>query len=231
MEAIARLSRCAYAYQAAKEIVELQGYASEISWQRGQIGKTLTESEFLKQAAWVVLSAGMRESIVRKVFGEVSEAFHHWQSAQAIVGSCDECVEKAKKAFNHDRKIKAIANIASIIDQNGFDSVSEQLSNQGAAFLQQFPYIGPITCNHLAKNLGINVAKADRHLMRVCAVTGYGTPKEMCEEIARVVGDEVAVVDLVIWRFATIEPQYTEMFADPIQFRNSRLLNAAHSRI
>ena len=64
----------------------------------------------------------------------------------------------------------------------------------------------------LAKNLGVDTAKPDRHLVRVAEATGYASPASLCEHLARMVGDTVAVVDLVIWRFATISADYLEFF-------------------
>jgi len=36
----------------------------------------------------------------------------------------------------------------------------------------------------------------------------------MCEALAREVGDRKAVVDIVIWRFATIYSEYTDYFCE-----------------
>jgi len=39
------------------------------------------------------------------------------------------------------------------------------------AFLMSLPYVGAVTWRHLAKNLGLPVAKADRHLVRLAGRT------------------------------------------------------------
>jgi hypothetical protein len=64
----------------------------------------------------------------------------------------------------------------------------------------------------LAKNLGVDTAKPDRHLVRVAEATGYSSPATLCEHLARIVGDAAAVVDVVIWRFATISADYENFF-------------------
>jgi hypothetical protein len=66
-------------------------------------------------------------------------------------------------------------------------------------FLRRLPWIGGITCWHLAKNYGLDVAKPDRHLVRIAGEEGTHA---MCERLARESGDRVATVDLVIWRAA-----------------------------
>lgn len=58
----------AIAYLTAKERIIEAGYAHEIDWQDNRSFKQINESEFLREAAWVVLSSGFRESIVRRVF-------------------------------------------------------------------------------------------------------------------------------------------------------------------
>lgn len=203
----------ANAYRYAKEMVMRRGFGGEIDWQARICVDTVSESYFLREAAWVVLSAGMRESIVRKVFPSISLAFHEWASAQSIVNNRQACVSGALNVFNHEKKINAIADIAASVYDSGFEQVMTSIRRMGVKYLQTFPFIGPITSFHLAKNLGLDVVKPDRHLIRVAEATGYSTPDEMCRDIAHIVGDTVPVIDLVIWRFATIEPRYVSVFA------------------
>jgi hypothetical protein len=69
---------------------------------------------------------------------------------------------------------------------------------------QQFPFIGPITSFHLAKNLGLPVAKSDRHLVRLANAVGFEDVQSMCRNISSFTGDPVPVVDIVLWRFSAI---------------------------
>jgi thermostable 8-oxoguanine DNA glycosylase len=64
--------------------------------------------------------------------------------------------------------------------------------------------MGPTTACHLAKNLGVVLVKPDRHLTRIAVKTGYKSAERMCRTIAEVVGDSLSVIDIVIWRYATI---------------------------
>ena len=73
---------------------------------------------------------------------------------------------------------------------------------------KELPYIGPVTSYHLAKNLGLHVVKPDRHLMRIAHITGHTSPFEMCSKVANTVGDSLAVIDLVFWRYATLNKDY-----------------------
>ena len=60
----------------------------------------------------------------------------------------------------------------------------------------------------MAKNIGIQVAKPDRHLVRMAKAAGYSDVQLFCRTISQLSGDSIPVVDIVLWRFATIEKDY-----------------------
>jgi hypothetical protein len=204
--------RLALAYLTAKRHVIDSGFAAEIDWQAEKDFERITESELLQEAAWVVLSSGFRESVVRKKFPGISAAFLNWSDANEIIRWLDRCKKAALRVFGHRRKIDAIANIVSRVAEDRFPKIKERIRHEGIAFIQEWPFMGAVTSLHLAKNLGLAVVKPDRHLMRVASTAGYPTPDQMCRTIAKVVGESLAVVDLVIWRYATIEPDYLASF-------------------
>jgi hypothetical protein len=202
-------------YLSAKEVVANAGYSSEIDWQSDVCVSEVAESDFLREAAWVVLSCGMRESVVRSKFPAITEAFCSWESAHRIVRNADRCRKKALSAFSHCGKIDAIISIARRVQSTGYGVFRSCVEKQGIEFIRTLPFMGPVTSFHLAKNIGLNVAKPDRHLVRVATAAGYESPAALCEDISRFVGDSVPVVDIVIWRFATLNPQYEDFFSIP----------------
>jgi len=199
-------------YLKAKEAIIKEGFAEEVDWQNDIQFSQINESYFLKEAAWVVLSSGMKESVIRKKFPSVSTAFYYWRSSKRIVKNRKKCRMRALMVFRHEQKINAIINIAKKISTYGFDSLKICIRNEGIKFIQTMPYMGPATSYHLAKNIGLDVVKPDRHLLRIAAVTGYADPQHLCEDISISVGDRISVVDLVIWRYATLNPNYIEYF-------------------
>jgi hypothetical protein len=203
-----RAARSARVYLHVKDSVIARGFQDEIQWHMGIDLDAITEAHFLREAAWVVLSAGMREAVVRPKFGQISKAFFSWKDARLICSHRDACVSTARTIFNHERKIEAIADIAAIVNRDGLQTIKTCLQADGAGYLQTFPYIGPITCYHLAKNLGLNTMKPDRHLVRMAAALGYESPFEMCQAVAPLVGDKISTIDLVMWRYATLDPSY-----------------------
>lgn len=191
-------------YLTAKEQIIEAGYWEEVDWQEEASLDRLDESTFLRESAWVVLSSGFRESILRRRYNLISSAFLDWVSAEKIILHRDSCRANALQVFRNERKIEAIITIAERVLRDGFDTIRSRIASQGAGFLQEFPHIGPITSLHLAKNIGVPVVKPDRHLTRMASLTGYESADRMCQVIADLVGDSLPVIDLVMWRYATI---------------------------
>ena len=191
-------------YLSAKERVIEAGFADEIDWQEEVSLDELDESTFLRESAWVVLSAGFRETVLRRRFTQISEAFLCWSSARSIVAQREACRSNALAAFGNERKIDAVVAIVERVAGEGIEVIRRKIANQGAQFLQEFPYLGPVTSCHLAKNLGVPMVKPDRHLTRMASKTGYESVDCMCRRISEVVGDPLSVVDIVIWRYSTI---------------------------
>jgi len=207
------LTRLVDAYLTAKEVVIDLGFSAEIDWQHDLSLSDLTESYFLCESAWVILSAGMRESIVRRKFPAITRAFRNWESARTIVSCRHQCKRDAMAVFSNERKITAILMVAEEVNKKGFPHVKKLVFEEGIDYIRDFPFMGPVTSFHLAKNLGVPVVKPDRHLVRVAKRVGYPSPDSMCQAIAQIVGDKIAVIDLVIWRYATLNRNYLTHFS------------------
>ena len=197
-------TRLARAYVHAKQAVLASGFGWEIAWQRSRQSVPITEFIFLRESAWVILSAGMREAVIRLRFHAISHCFLEWRSAEEIDRAGEACVRAALYHFNHEPKLQAIRTVSAVIAGNGFKSLKAEIQRNPRTALQQFPYIGPVTWLHLAKNIGIAVAKPDRHLCRLAECCGYEDAQAFCTEISGFIGDPVDVVDIVLWRFATL---------------------------
>ena len=195
-------------YNTAKRTVVEAGYLSEITWQESVSFDQIHETDFLREHAWVVLSCGMRESVVGKRFQHVSRCFWNWQSASMITATAETCRRLALTAFNHELKIDAILFVAKLIANVGFSSFRRSLGEDPLGELERLPYIGQVTRYHLAKNLGMDVAKPDRHLSRIAKSLGFRSAQDLCTCIAEETGEAIRVVDLVLWRFATLSRNY-----------------------
>lgn len=187
-------------YEAKKSVIAL-GFAEELEWQAAQDPKEVTEAQFLREAAWVVYCSGFKEAVVRRYFDYLSLCFCDWVSSQEVVANSELCVAAASRVLANERKHRAIVHIASTVAAKSFAKFKAELLDDPLDLLQTLPFLGPVTSIHLAKNLGFNVAKPDRHLVRLKETLGYSNVGTMCADIARASGDAVNVVDLVLWRY------------------------------
>ncbi|SDI90662.1 MULTISPECIES: hypothetical protein [Bradyrhizobium] len=188
-------------YQSAKSWVERSMFAEELRWQANLRQPNFSESDILREHAWVVLNSGFREAVVRKHFDFISLCYCDWQSAQEIHELADVCISAASSAFGNKRKLRAISDMAGIVHRVGFEQLKRSLIEDFFGVAVTLPFIGSITARHLAKNLGIDAAKPDRHLVRLAGQFGYYSVDEMCTAISKVTGDSMSVADIVLWRF------------------------------
>lgn len=199
-----RSERLSSAYYVAKELVVSSGYDHELQWQSGLTPQAATESDFLREYAWVTLCCGMKEKVVRTKFPFISHAFYYWRSAGRILGNQERCRRLALAHFRHPGKIGGIIHAADVVCSVGFTQFKRDLVAEPLKTLQGLPYMGPATSRHLAKNLGLPFAKPDRHLRRIAEACGHTDVQRLCDEISSLTGDQPQLVDLVLWRFATI---------------------------
>jgi hypothetical protein len=190
-------------YLTAKTFVIERGFAHEIVWQSSAALAEPSPPVFVREAAWVVLSAGMSEWVVRGLFGRLSAAMYGFDPV-TLSRNQERARTAALATFGHTRKINAILDIAATVCRIGPDGLRAALRDEPEPFLRSLPYVGPVTWRHLAKNLGLPVAKPDRHLVRLALAVGRESVDGLCDEIARWLGEPVAVVDLVLWRWSVL---------------------------
>jgi hypothetical protein len=183
-------------YRVAKQHLNGAGFQAEIRWQARCNLREFTESDLLREAAWVILCTGFREAFVRTCFSFISICFCEWESAALICENADLCRATALSRFRNVRKIEAIINAAKYVHGTGFDIYKTAILQDPIPALRCLPYIGGVTAFHLAKNLGADLAKPDRHLSRLAAAHGFYDARN--------------VVDLVLWRYLEQGHRYNE---------------------
>ncbi len=161
------------------------GYAEEIEW-ASNIKTCGNSVDFLCETCWVIINSGMKEQIARKIWERIQEAWSSGSDSSSVFKHCGKCDAMELVRNNHEKMF----------------TKWEQSENK-IEFLQSIPYIGKITVWHLAKNLGMDVCKPDRHLVRIAA-TYNTTPEKLCSDLSTATGDRIATVDTVIWRAANL---------------------------
>ncbi|TPG49278.1 hypothetical protein EAH89_21445 [Roseomonas nepalensis] len=88
------------------------------------------------------------------------------------------------------------------MEHAGFYALKRSIVERPMTELRLLPHIGEVTVWHLAKNLGFDVAKPDRHLVRMAHAHGFSDPHTFCAALAQATGERVRVIDLMLWRYA-----------------------------
>lgn len=156
----------------------------------------------------MILCTGMSEAVVNGLFPRLADQLGglspDWLAMHKATAR-----KRVLRIFGHEKKIESILHIADVARRLGPDGL-EQCMHDPESFLLSLPYIGPVTWRHLAKNLGMPVAKADRHLVRLAKATGRSSVDDLCAEISAWLGEPIPVVDIVLWRWSTLRSRSTE---------------------
>lgn len=173
-------------YLAIKGQLIIDGYGHEIDWQTNI--QPVSDSHTLRdEAIWVILNSGMKEQIARIISNRIKQA---WSDGKPT-----------SSAFGHKGKVAAIDYV-----RENCGKIYEQYyrASNKIEFLQTIPFIGGITKYHLAKNLGHDCVKPDRHLVRIAKEYKFNDCFDLCKWLSSETGDKVSVVDIVLWRAANL---------------------------
>lgn len=175
-------------YLALREAITAQGYGSDIEWAQ-TVSAPVNADSFANDYVFVVCNSGMKAQIAAQIFRKVMGALAAGAHPSTV--------------FGHAGKANAMHAVWQA-RETWFARYLAIASTDGKIeFLGSMPWIGSITKWHLAKNLGLDTVKPDRHLVRVADRYGL-TPHEMCARLAQETGDRLGTVDVVIWRACNI---------------------------
>jgi len=172
-------------YKKAKEYCIRKGYQKEIDMVGSRVFDDQTPDDLLREYVFVVCNSGMKNQVAQGIFNNYM-----------VYG-----VSAIKHPGKHDAVERAEAEY-----KQWFEHL--QHSACRITYLVSLPFIGNITKYHLARNLGIDVAKPDRHLTRLAIIFHYDDVQEMCKYLSDKTGDRIGTVDVVLWRYCVLVPSY-----------------------
>lgn len=165
---------------------------------------------FFKEYVFCVCVSGFNSKIISKLFPELLIAFQPLMDMIAgkldTVNSIDVAMD-SMHLFRNKRKIKSIIDYAFILMEKiklmGWETYKmEELNSPDK--LQKLPFIGPITCFHLARNIGLlDNVKPDLHLTRLSKLWGFDNPRALCEAIQTEYNLPLGMIDLVLFYAAS----------------------------
>lgn len=177
-------------------------YPDDIAWAKKLTVKTLLQmksSGFLAEYVWVVYAAGFRVAVVQAKFPALREAFARF--------SLDRLAEMrnapaALRIIANTRKASCVLRGAQLIAAEGFEKFKQRVLREGPDALMALPGIGPITKDHLARNIGLaSVAKDDIHIQRVRRLFRCDSKDLFARHLSGRFRHPEGLVDLVIWRY------------------------------
>lgn len=193
----------------ARAFVE-QFYGEELKAFQSVRFSEVSPEFFVREHAWVVHATGFSAKAVGKFMPKLVCAYGHWSDLARKEEP--EVMEAVLPVCNNPQKARAVWRMAKLV-RDGVDAFGwekyrdEDLSSPEK--LRKLPYVGPVTCFHLARNIGLlECVKPDLHLVRMAEHWGYGGCVEMCEDM-RPNGMPLGIVDLILWyaasTFGTLE--------------------------
>ena len=195
-------------FQAARDHVVREGFEEEIVWARRVRFAACEEPQFLAETAFVILNSGMRARVIDGVWPHLKTCFWQFASHAEILFTREACLEQARKFFKHEGKLQGIVRACELVrDHSGWAGYKVYLQTDTLARLREIPFVGPITVYHLARNLGLDFAKPDRHLQQLAARFGEPDVQRFCEALAQTTGERVGVIDVILWRDAVLRAE------------------------
>ncbi len=172
-------------FNALREQIVEAGHAETIDWAE-TVGPPADAIDFASETIYVIVNSGMKWQIARQIYKRISKALVAGDSAGTV--------------FGHAGKVSAIDRI--------WQNRQAYFENYMAAddklqWLRGLPWIGPITCFHLAKNLGLDFVKPDRHLVRIAQACGE-TPESLCGSLSEASGLRIGTVAYILWQAANL---------------------------
>ena len=155
---------------------------------------------FLRHYCFVVYASGFRYHTIKACFPGLTEAFRNFDLERL---SQMRSLRPALEVFGNERKARNFLSGAKAIADEGFAAFKKRLAQGGPDVLMELPGIGPITKDHLAKNVGLSdVAKADVWLVRAADYCGAASVNDLVDFMCEVSGESRHVVDVTLWTYA-----------------------------
>jgi hypothetical protein len=157
------------------------GYAEDVAWSEG-LKEPRDADEFAEAAVYVIVNSGMQYGVAQLIFARCQNALHRTGDVSRV--------------FQHPGKAKAIRQIWRNREKLFADY---RAAEDKLEYCQSLPWIGPTTSHHLAKDLGVDIAKPDVHLARL-ARRDRTSVARLCSKLAKQTGYRLATIDTILWR-------------------------------
>lgn len=166
---------------------------------------------FFREYVWCVYTSGFNAKVVSKFYDHVMVAYSGLQAFAcndtSVTPNTALITVEALKYCNNKRKVLSIIKMAEMLragcEEYGWNDYKE-LFLSSPEKLAKLPFVGKITCFHLARNIGLlNHVKPDLHLVRLADNWGFPSPDALCKDIAKHYMLPLGIIDLILWYSAS----------------------------
>ncbi len=168
---------------------------------------------FLSEYTFIVSAAGFRESTVGKRFKALRAALADFDPDR-LRGWTFAAIETAymENMLRNHAKARAVAKTLttySLRPSRVHELLVRLETTKDPDVLKELPYIGDALKYHFSRNLGLDVAKPDVHMLRLAPRFGFSADaagvQAMCEYVGSRRNERVGAVDYVLWYLAKVE--------------------------
>jgi hypothetical protein len=176
----------------------------------------LSKDEFANRAIYVILAGGFKQQIAKKIHQKMM-LYLQYSSSKAEKSNL---YNDLLNIFCNKNKVNAIVDIWQNREKysNGYYLLKNAPLETKLSYLYKLPYIGKITKNHLARNLGEDVPKYDIWVQRLGVMFSGRKDLEpqinnsklnpeivkvcdnMFKQIKQETGLPIGYIDFVLWR-------------------------------
>lgn len=175
-------------------------YADVLDWARDIGSQTFVDikgKQFLENYCFVIYASGFKYDIIKAKFPAITNAFVGFKLKK--IAKLEDA-EQAIAVFANRRKAECFLSGAQAIAAEGWPAFKKRLAARGPEMLCELPGIGPITKDHLAKNIGLaDVHKSDIWLARAAIECGCDDPEELVDYLHVSTGESRHVIDIALW--------------------------------
>ncbi len=179
-------------YEFGKKFVK-DVYHVEYDYYRNIDYSEVTVDHFWSEYIWCVMVSGFSSKVVAKIHPNLMKAYGTYRNA-ARGYSWDNV-----SAINRNKaKYRAITLTANLLVRTPWLEF-KKIYLLSPETICKLGFMGKITSQHLARNLGVDAVKPDLHLVRLSDHFGFDTPFEMCSFLSGLSDERIGVVDLILF--------------------------------
>ena len=173
----------------------------------------LSSQTFVENYCWVIYVSGFEVAVVESHWPSIQSAYKEFDLSKLVrMRGVSKRLLKALPIKN-ERKALGFLNGCRIVADWGWEQYKAGLrwewKRRGKEavmeVLEELPYIGSVTKYHLGMDIGLDVAKPDRHVTRT-AEKHYATVSEMVSYLSNKFGHSRRYVDGVIFEYCRAGP-------------------------